>query len=130
VVVLNSTFGEPLAPPQRRATLHTAREKVRHAEPITSGRPTMPVRFLSVGGREHTLALTYDLFRSVRELEGGMLPASLPRPVVALLDATRARIGGRVVRDEEKLDGAEIRIRDIIISREPTGFVVTREELE
>ena len=127
VVVLNSTFGEPLAPPPRRATLHTAREKVRPVDAITAGRPVSPVRFLSVGGKEHALALTYDLFRSVRELEAGMLPASLPRPVVALLDATRARIGGRVVRDEDKLDGAEIRIRDTVITRELGAFVVTRE---
>jgi hypothetical protein len=126
VVVLNSTFGEPLAPPPRRATLHTAREKVRPVEPATAGRPSSPVRFLSVGGKEHALALTYDLFRSVRELEDGMLPASLPRPVVALLDATRARIGGLVVRDEDKLDGAEIRIRDTVITRELGAFVVTR----
>lgn len=127
VIVLNSTFGEPLAPLQRRATLHTAREKVRPIDAVTAGRPASPVRFLSVGGKEHALALTYDLFRSVRELENGMLPASLPRPVVALLDATRARIGGRVVRDEDKLDGAEIRIRDTVITRELGGFVVTRE---
>jgi hypothetical protein len=126
VVVLNSTFGEPLAPPPRRATLHTAREKVRPVDPATAGRPTSPVRFLSVGGKEHALALTYDLFRSVRELEGGMLPASLPRPVVALLDATRARIGGLVVRDEDKLDGAEIRVRDTVITRELGAFVVTQ----
>lgn len=127
VVVLNSTFGEPLAPLPRRATLHTAREKVRPVKATTDGRPTSPVRFLSVGGKEHALALTYDLFRSVRELEDGMLPASLPRPVVALLDATRARIGGLVVRDEEKLDGAEIHIRDTVITRELGAFVVTRE---
>ena len=126
VVVLNSTFGEPLAPLPRRATLHTARERVRPFELSTAGRPESPVRFLYVGGKEHALALTYDLFRSVRELERGMLPASLPRPVVALLDATRARIGGRVVRDEDKLDGAEIRIRDMVITREPGAFVVTR----
>lgn len=125
-VVLNSTFGEPLAPPPRRATLRTAREKVRPVEPSLAGRPNSPVRFLSVGGKEHTLALTYDLFRSVRELEAGMLPASLPRPVVALLDATRARIGGLVVRDEDKLDGAEIHIRDTVITRELGAFVVTR----
>jgi hypothetical protein len=127
VVVLNSTFGEPLAPPPRRATLHTAREKVRPVDASTAGRPVSPVRFLSVGGKEHALPLTYDLFRSVRELEAGMLPASLPRPVVALLDATRARIGGRVVRDEDKLDGAEIRIRDTVITRELGAFVVTRK---
>lgn len=127
VVVLNSTFGEPLAPPPRRATLHTAREKVRPVEVVTTGRPASPVRFLSVGGKEHALALTYDLFRSVRELEDGMLPASLPRPVVALLDATRARIGGVVVRDEDKLDGAEIHIRDTVITRALGKFVVTRE---
>jgi hypothetical protein len=58
-----------------------------------------------------------------------MLPASLPRPVVALLDTTRARLAGTVVRDEEILDGAEIRIgtRDTVISRELGQFVILKE---
>jgi len=130
-VVLNSTFGEPLVPSSRRATVRTAKQKVRSVENPTRGRPAPPVRFLSIGGRGHPLALTYDLFRSVRELEAGMLPASLPRPVVALLDTTKARLAGTVVRDEEMLDGAEIRIgtRDSIISRELGEFVVMKTSL-
>jgi hypothetical protein len=130
-VVLNSTFGEPLVPNSRRATVRTAKQKVRSVENSVLGRPASPMRFLSIGGQGHPLALTYELFRSVRELEAGMLPASLPRPVVALLDTTKARLAGTVVRDEEMLDGAEIRIgtRDSIISRELGEFVVIKSKL-
>lgn len=129
LVVLNSTFGEPLAPLSRRATVRTTKQKVRPIEPPNEGRPPASVRFLSIGGKGHPLALTYELFRSVRELESGMLPASLPRSVVALLDTTRAKLSGIVVRDEEELDGAEIRIgtRDIVVSRELGEFVVINE---
>jgi len=126
VVVLNSTFGEPLVPLPRRATVRTTKQRVRPVDSPTTGRPAPTVRFLSIGGKGHPLALTYELFRSVRELENGMLPASLPRPVVALLDTTKARLAGVVVRDEDILDGAEIRIgtRETIISRELGEFVV------
>jgi len=128
VVILNSTFGEPLVPQPRRSTVRTAKQKVKPVESLVAGRPAPTVRFLSIGGRGHPLALTYELFRSVRELEAGMLPASLPRPVVALLDTTRARLAGTVVRDEEMLDGAELRIgtRDTVISRELGEFVVLK----
>jgi hypothetical protein len=129
LVVLNSTFGEPLAPLPRRATIRTAKQKVKSVEPADGGRPPTNVRFLSIGGKGHPLALTYELFRSVRELEAGMLPASLPRSVVALLDTARAKLSGVVVRDEEELDGAEIRLgtRDDVISRELGEFVVIKE---
>jgi len=129
VVILNSTFGEPLVPNTRRATVRATKQKVKPVESSGSGRPAPTVRFLLIGGRGHPLALTYELFRSVRELEAGMLPASLPRPVVALLDTTRARLAGTVVRDEEILDGAEIRIgtRNTVISRELGQFVILKE---
>lgn len=129
LVILNSTFGEPLVPQPRRATVRTTKQKVKPVETSVIGRPAPTVRFLSIGGRGHPLALTYELFRSVRELEAGMLPASLPRPVVALLDTTRARLAGTVVRDEEMLDGAEMRIgtRDTVISRELGEFVVLKD---
>jgi len=129
LVILNSTFGEPLAPLSHQARIHTAKQKVRPIELSGGGRPPANVRFLSIGGKGHPLALTYELFRSVRELEAGMLPASLPRSVVALLDTTRAKLSGIVVRDEEELDGAEIHIgtRDTVITRELGEFVVIKE---
>jgi len=129
-VTLNSTFGEPIVPRPRKATVRTSKQKVKAVEIFSSGKPTPTVRFLSIGGRGHPLALTYELFRSIRELEAGMLPASLPRPVVALLDTTRARLAGTVVRDEEILDDAEIRIgtREDVISMQLGEFVVTKDK--
>jgi hypothetical protein len=89
------------------------------------------MRFLSVGDGASTQAipLTYELFRSLRELQAGMLPAALPRTVNALLDASRARLAGRLVRDEEALDGATIKVgrRVEVIYRELGKFFVRKE---
>ncbi len=128
MVGLNSTFGEPVLPAARCATAQTPRQRVKSVEPDSKGRPMHSVRFLSVGAKGHRIALTYELFRSVRELESGMLPASLPRAVVALLDTTKARLAGMVVRDEELVEQLEIRIglQDVVISRELGEFVVTQ----
>ena len=133
-VSLNTTFGEPLLPATRRATMSTEKQKVRTMELPSDGRPRATVRFLAIGNqadKAHSLALTYDLFRSVRELEGGMVPASLPRAVVALLDTTKARLAGVAVRDADMLDGADIRIgmRDTVISPQLGGFVVSKTAL-
>lgn len=134
VVTLNTTFGEPLPPTQRRASLITQKQKVKPLEPPEGDRPPAPVRFLSVGSGEYRQAipLTYDLFKSVRDLRKGMIPASLPRPVVALLDTTRARLSGQIVRDEELLDGSEIRIgnKTDVIVRELGKFLVRQVEAE
>jgi hypothetical protein len=128
VVTLNTTFGESLPPEQRRAVLLTSKQRVRPRESATVGRPPATLRFLTVGagGSAQSIPLTYELFRSVRELGMGMLPASLPRTVVALLDTTRARLAGRIVRDEELLDGCEIHIgrRGDVIVRELRKFIV------
>jgi len=58
-----------------------------------------------------------------------MLAASLPRSVVAALDAARARLAGRIVRSSEALDGAEIviGIRSERIVIDDNRFVVRSE---
>jgi hypothetical protein len=134
VVALNTTFGEALPPEGRRAVLTTDRQKVKPLERPQSNRPASALRFLSVGTGSSTqsIPLTYELFRSVRELRSGMLTASLPRTVIALLDTTRARLSGRIVRDESLLEGAEIRVgtRADVIARELGKFVVHQEGRE
>jgi hypothetical protein len=131
VVTLNTTFGESLPPEPRRAVLLTDKQKVRPREHAALGRPLSALRFLSVGDgpTAQAIPLTYELFRSVRELKGGMLPSSLPRTVVALLDTTRARLSGRIVRREKLLEGAEIRIglTNEVVVRELGKFIVRRE---
>jgi hypothetical protein len=128
VTSLNTTFGEPLPPVTRRAVLETQKQRVRPQLNRIEGRPEPDLSFLAVGGThtKQSVALTYELFKSVTELSHGMLVATLPRTVVALLDATRARLAGQIVRDEELLDGCEIRlgVRNEVVVRELGGFVV------
>jgi hypothetical protein len=132
LVSLNTTFGEPLPPPERRVILTTDMKKVRPMPLLTeSSRPRLPVRFLIVGtGHEaQSIALTYELFKATKALRKGMVPASLPRSVVALLDTTRARLAGSVVRDDDASDGSEIRlgIRSDVIVRSFGSFIVSTE---
>jgi hypothetical protein len=111
-VSLTTTFGQPLPPKQRQATLVVPRRHVGIREPLHEGRPHSPICFLMVGSGHSAqpIALTYDLFKAIKELERGLSPASLPRPVVALLDTTRARLSGTIVRDEDVLGRSRIRI--------------------
>jgi len=111
-VSLTTTFGQPLPPQQRQATLVVPVRQVRMLRLSAEGRPRSPICFLEVGSGQslQPIALTYDLFKAVKELERGLSPASLPRTVVALLDTTRARLSGPIVRDPEILVDARIRI--------------------
>lgn len=97
-VSLTATFGQPLPPPRRRATLVVPELRVYERPCITSGRPRPTLCFLQVD--RQPIAITYDLFKAVRDLEKGLSPAALPGSVVAMLDTIRARIAGAIVREE------------------------------
>ncbi|MGG6462221.1 hypothetical protein [Solilutibacter silvestris] len=131
IVSLNTTFGEPLPPPERRAMLTTDKQRVRSVPLAPEGaRPKSPIRFLSVGnGSTAPVALTYELFKATKSLRNGMVPASLPRSVVALLDTTRAKLAGSVVRDEDGLEDAEIRlgIRNDVVIQNFGEFQIRKE---
>lgn len=132
-ISLTTTFGQPLPPAIRRATLVVPSRSVQPLEVETEGRPSSPICFLSVGdGRSgQPIALTYELFKAVKELEQGMSMASLPRSVLALLDTTRARLSGAIVRDRAILDRARIKIgsTDTSVVQRRSGFGVRKEGL-
>lgn len=111
-VSLTTTFGQPQPPNQRQAILVVPPQQVKPLPLEKKGRPRSPICFLKVGSVKSSdpVALTYDLFKAVKELERGMSPASLPRTVVALLDTTRAKLAGHIVRNSEILDNAKIKI--------------------
>ncbi len=130
-VSLNTTFGEPLPPMQRRATLVAPKQRVKPRAITSSGRPTAPFGFLTVGigVSAQPVPLTYELYKAVWDLGQGLSPASLPTTVVALLDSTRARLSGPLVRDADILEEAVIRIgvaKETIV-KGPRGFVVQRD---
>lgn len=129
-VSLTTTFGQPLPPQQRQATLVVPVRQVKALHLAVEGRPRSPICFLQVGSGQslQPIALTYDLFKAVKELERGISPASLPRTVVALLDTTKARLSGPIVRDPDVLDEATIKIGTdgTEIGSAWSGFVATK----
>lgn len=131
-VSLTTTFGQPLPPAQRQATLVVPSQHVGVPPRKSAGRPQSPICFLEVGSgtSAQSIALTYDLFKAVKELERGLSPASLPRTVVALLDTTRARLAGPIVRDPEILRRSKIRIGadGTVIAKSWDGFVSRTEK--
>ncbi|RWX60618.1 hypothetical protein, partial [Mesorhizobium sp. M2A.F.Ca.ET.039.01.1.1] len=70
-ISLTTTFGQPLPPTIRRATLVVPSRSVHPLDAQHGGRPASPICFLMVGdGRSgKPIALTYDLFKAVKELE-------------------------------------------------------------
>ncbi len=132
IVTLNSTFGQPALPPSRRAILSTGKQRVRAMDYDETGRPGSVLPFLRIGNAKdaQALPLTFELFRAVRDLEQGLLPASLPRPVVALLDTSRAKLAGYLVRDEDSLEDSEIQLGTMgtTVRRELKQFVVSRPD--
>jgi hypothetical protein len=130
-ISLTTTFGQPLPPQERQATLIVPARQVRVLPLSLEGRPRSPICFLEVGSGKsaQAIALTYDLFKAVKELEQGLSPAALPRTVIALLDTTKARLSGPIVRDPEVLLDARIRIgaKGTEIRSSWNGFVALRE---
>ncbi|GJB83454.1 hypothetical protein KAM380_079190 [Aeromonas caviae] len=129
---LTTTFGQPLPPRQRQATLVVQQSSVRMPPQNITGRPHPPICYLQVGQGQSAqpVPLTYDLFKAVKELERGLSPASLPRTVVALLDTTKARLSGPIVRDKGLLEDARIRVGadGTIVARSWNGFVEGKED--
>ncbi|MBB5760018.1 hypothetical protein HNR00_004758 [Methylorubrum rhodinum] len=124
-ISLTTTFGQPLPPSNAQALLIVPRRHVQPAQGEAKGRPAAPLRFLEVGeGRSaQDVALTYDLFKAIKDIERGMSAASLPRSVLALLDTTSARLAGPIVRDAAVLRRAEIRLGNgVTVEQRRTGF--------
>ncbi len=111
-ISLTTTFGQPLPPAPMRATLVVQSQPVNPFDHQGDGRPRQPISFLRFGDGKPSqpIALTYELFKAMKELERGMSAASLAEGVLALLDTARARMAGPLVRDERVLDRAHIKI--------------------
>lgn len=125
-VSLTTTFGQPLPPLRGRAMLVVGRRRVSVRETEFTGRPRSSLCFLDVevGSGFQPIALTYDLFKAVRDLDNGLSSASLPRNVLALLDTTRARMAGSIVRDRDVQERPTINLGDAtIINRYRGQFV-------
>ncbi len=126
-VSLTTTFGQPVPPSNIQALLVVPRRHVHPAYASVEGRPDAPLQFLEVGegASIQNVALTYDLFKALKDVKRGMSNASLPRSILALLDTTSARLAGPIVRDDVVLRRAEIRLGNgVTIEKRRSGFGV------
>jgi hypothetical protein len=129
-VSLTTTFGQPLPPPRGRALLVVPRRRVMIRDKSEIGRPRSSLCFLEiqVGDAYQPIALTYDLFRAVDDLGKGVSQSSLPRGVLTLLDTTRARMAGSIVRDRSALERPTVHLGDsTVITRQRGVFVSDRK---
>src|SRR5690606_30937514 len=130
-VSLTTTFGQPLPPPRRRALLVVARRRVAPRYISAEGRPRPSICFLDVEVAQayQPVALPYDLFKAVTELKGGLSPASLPGSVLALLDTTRARMAGWIVRDEVIAERPKMLVGErTVVERQRGRFVSSKRD--
>lgn len=128
-VSLTTTFGQPLPPLRRRATLVVARRRVAPRSVAGEGRPRPSLCFLDVevGHDYQPVALTYELFKAISELDSGLSPASLPGSVLALLDTTRARMAGWIVRDRDARERPTINLGEgTVVERHRGRFVSSK----
>lgn len=128
-VSLTTTFGQPLPPARARALLIVGRRRVSVRDTNEEGRPSPSLCFLDIeaGPDFQPVALTYDLFRAVKELGDGVSQSSLPRSVLALLDTARARMAGSIVRDRSIIDRPTIHLGEAtVITRQRGQFVANR----
>jgi hypothetical protein len=100
---LATTFGQPVAHRSRDVSLSIDSSiNVSVAEKLSPHtRPTDYLPYLLVD--KHYIALTFDLFKALDEVNDGLHDASLPGEIYSLLDRVKSLVSGRVVRDKKIL---------------------------
>jgi hypothetical protein len=104
-ISLTTTFGQPEPQREQDAIIYTPMVKVTYMMPPQSGkhaRSSLP--YLKI--KDHAIPLTFPLFRALVELDEGIMEASIPTDTLALIEGTRARMAGDIVRDIDGLDDA------------------------
>ena len=108
-ISLATTFGQPVPHPDSDAILYTQMVKVTYMIPPKSGayaQSSLP--YLKI--KDHAIPLTYLLFKALFELKDGLMAASIPADTLALIEGTRARMAGEIVRDIDGLEDATLSV--------------------
>ncbi len=100
---LATTFGQPVAHESKDVALLTQRP-VRISESPMSNTDQRPIDYLPyLTIEKHYIALTFDLFRALKDVSNGLHEASLPTDIYALLDRVKSLVSGQLVRDPDVL---------------------------
>lgn len=113
VVPLMTTFAQPIPPKRRGVSLATTVVKVLPWVMQDTERPSHQLAYFSVN--DDPVPLTFELFNALMQMRRGIHSGSLSDEVFAMVDRMRARVAGKIVRDDEYL------LDDAVIILESTG---------
>lgn len=107
-VPLSTTFGQPLDSRWGGARLVGRNRPHVKTEPMPDGgsRPREQLPYLRI--QDVLIPVTFPLFKALSEVEEGLMTASLPGEIFALVDGTRNLLAGQLVHDKEWLEGARV----------------------
>ena len=111
-IPLSTTFGQPVAHRDRNISLLASEVKPKIVKPHQmDGRPEEYLPYIRILKDSNPFPITFDLFKSLSEIEKGLNEASLPEEIFAMLDEIKSVVAGKVVRNEDYLDStAKIQI--------------------
>ena len=107
-VSLSTTFGQPLDSKCGRAYLLGYNQPKIKILPMTSyeSRPREQLPYLQI--QDLRIPVTFPLFKALSEVGQGLMAASLQGEIFALVDGTRNLLAGKLVRDKEWIEDAQI----------------------
>jgi len=100
---LATTYGQPITNDRRDVALFTKKIKLKY--PILdqiAERPGNILPFLELNGLQ--IPITFQLYKSLNGVASGMMEASLPEEVYAMIDGIKSRIAGHIIRDPKVLE--------------------------
>ncbi len=109
-VPLSTTFGQPAHSKQGEARLLALNPPTVEIVPATNSpsRPREQLPYLKIDNVP--IPVTFPLFKALSEVQQGLMTASLPEEIFALVDGTRNVLAGRIVHQNERIEDAQVEI--------------------
>lgn len=109
-VPLSTTFGQPAHSKQGEVRLFAPfPQSMGIVSPTNnSSRPREQLPYLKLD--DVPIPVTFPLFKALSEVRQGLMKASLPEEILALVDGTSNILAGKIVHDKEKLEDSRIDI--------------------
>lgn len=127
-VALATTFGQPVTNRSRDITLKMPKINVQFelADTADKSRPGEKMAELSVSGSGIKIPLTFQLYESIFSIADGMLEASLPEEIYAMIDSVKSKVGGVVVRKPEYLEDGF----DLLLGPQKASVEIFNDEID
>jgi hypothetical protein len=110
LLLLNTSFAQPLPPSEERIFIKMKRVRVRPAYISNDFNdvPRAEIKSFKVEFKEEfEIIITYPLFKALIMIQNGVRQASLPKEVLSMLDKIKSKICGIIVRDADLLYDAK-----------------------